>query len=120
VSSHSRARSTWNPQSLQGNAEVQNPSTHTTTNNQQLSDASIPQQKQKRQAETEAITIEELSREHGHTRLKSAPPATQYFGMASSISIASDLQGVYLPPQLCYRQDTGSTFIPQQTHQPLE
>jgi hypothetical protein len=120
VSGHSRARSTWNPQSLQGNAEVQNPSTHTATNNQQISDASIPQKRQKRQAETEAIAIKELSREHGHTRLKSAPPATQYSGMASSISIASELQGVYRPPQLRYGQDTGSTFISQQTHQPLE
>jgi hypothetical protein len=43
VSGHSRARSTWSPQSLQGNAKVQNPSTHTATNNQQISDASIPQ-----------------------------------------------------------------------------
>jgi hypothetical protein len=39
--------------------------------------------------------------------------------MASSISIASELQGVYLPPQLHYGQDTGIAFISQQTHQPL-
>jgi hypothetical protein len=105
----------------QANVEVYNPSTHADINKQQTLNASIPQKRLKRQAETEAIPFEELRREHDRTRLKSTPPAsTKYSDTAASPSIASEQHDVYHPPQLHYRQDTGPRVVSQQADHSLE